>query len=267
MLHRSLRPDPHLSDVELTGAAGARSTLAQRTRWIGHLHRCERCREILRQHVAERERLGVLVPPRRVSRIEALTRASLHRAAPRRPIRVPPSRHAASRWMPLAAAVVIAGATAVLWFAAARAPWAAIASSHAGSLPSDPDVVTLRNGDAGAAAWLREGLRRYGRGEHADAVAWLERVPPDDPTRAVARLYGASALVRLGRFELALEHLDETQNRLPEPWDAERRWLTALAHLGAGRAATADSVLRVLERDAPEWRGRVLALRDVWPAP
>lgn len=103
---------------------------------------------------------------------------------------------------------------------------------------------------------LESGLRAYDEREFETAARLLQAVDAsalDDVDRTVHRIYLGSALTWSGHHETAVEILESVPlSSVPGSWGREARWTLFVALKGAGRDASADSLLQILVRTPGE---------------
>lgn len=113
---------------------------------------------------------------------------------------------------------------------------------------------------------LRAGLAAYGSGDFERSVEALRRAREPGLERVnqmVRDIYLGSALARMGKYEEAAEVLGAVSLLLvPDPWGSEARWTLYVALKGCGRAAAADSLVRLLVREPGEVGERARRLRS-----
>jgi hypothetical protein len=94
---------------------------------------------------------------------------------------------------------------------------------------------------------MLEGLEAYARRDVGRASLLLRQAEAIGPLDTMRRLYLGSSLAWLGEHDEAAAILASLPHDLiPEPWSGESRWTLYVALNGSGRAASADSLLRIL---------------------
>jgi len=97
---------------------------------------------------------------------------------------------------------------------------------------------------------LKAGLLAYDRREFRRAAQLLQRLETldlDDVDQAVRQIYLGSALAWNGKHEEAVEVLRTVSFvSVPGEWGREAQWTMFVALEGAGREASADSLLQIL---------------------
>lgn len=237
----------HLNDDELLDLAhGLREAMSGN---LAHLKECARCESRFRSLASERARL--LIRPRPLLTAGGIELASVATlpfggggTSPRDGLNLK-SRLLLTRLVGfgLAAAIFLVALFALrvgpqrkptgFWL---PPPTEEALRSDAGAWASDPEI-------AGA-------LEAYERHDVTGALARFRALAPDrgsDYFNSLRALYLASLLTRSGEDAEAQKTLEAVDmNSLPEPWRGRARFILQDSYRHQGRAAAADSLLRLL---------------------
>jgi len=131
----------------------------------------------------------------------------------------------------------------------------------------DASILTRDGADSLGAAAVRAGLEAYARGDFAAAERHLAEGVATGTLEPVRRLYLGNARLQRDDPAGALEALATVdRTRVPEPWLGELEWSLAVALAKSGRAASAESLRRVLADRDDAVGARARGERDPHPA-
>jgi len=246
---------------------------------LDHLAGCAQCEMVLRNLVAQQERLrgsyrvrektegGVavepLAPAQGRDRRGPATHRRSERTGPRSAVPSGESRFKSvlaslfrpwprTAWVPLAAGCAAGVLILVL-----------MAGPHGGSRNGGNPMVhplpplgieqnSVVRGPSGPLSSAAEGLDAYESGDYPLAVRLLREAHAEGEMETVRRVYLASALAMSGEYPQALfvQKSVENADGLPEPWRSEFRWTSYVTFSRCARKASADSLLRLLAAES-----------------
>jgi TolA-binding protein len=211
-------------------------------RVLEHLAECSPCEKRFQEMVGERERLRALraLPegarqdrPSRTGRL-LKDRWEDFLGSMRRP-------RFQLAWIPVAAAAVL------LFIVLKPDPGTEMLQQ----LPTSFEGTRFRASVAASSAEFEAGLEAYAARDFKRASQLLGKATTSGPLETVRRVYLGSALAWRGKHEEAAKVLEDVAlPTLPDPWGVEARWTLYVSLRETGQEAKADSLLRVLAKEA-----------------
>lgn len=149
-----------------------------------------------------------------------------------------------TRWVAAAATLV------VLLITLAPQLWKSAPQSALTVLPElTSDVLQRAALPESDSARLKQAMNAYKHGNYEDAVAALSAMETIGPVEALRRVYLASALAWIGRYQDAIDTLDPAPlYAVPDPWSAEAKWTLYVCLMKTAQTDRAQRVLDDLAR-------------------
>jgi hypothetical protein len=132
-------------------------------------------------------------------------------------------------------------------------------------LPTSFEGTRFRASVAASSTELEAGLDAYAAKDFRRAERLLDKATISGPLETVRKVYLGSTLAWRGKHEDAAQVLEEVAlPTLPDPWGGEARWTLYVSLKEIDQEARADSLLRVLAKEAGPVgdRARALMLDD-----